>query len=77
MTASNETPDSFASAWSKANFPHDNRTFVERFINEIGISSYEFVDASYRYIRATRRDKTGSCVSIGGAPPDSPRRKPG
>ena len=59
MTTSDETPDSFTSAWSKANFTPDNRAFVERFTNEIGISSYEFVDASYRYIRATRRDKTG------------------
>jgi hypothetical protein len=25
MTTSDETPDSFTSAWSKANFPHDNR----------------------------------------------------
>jgi hypothetical protein len=59
MTTTDETPDSFTSAWSKANFPPDNRTFVERFTNEIGISSYEFVDASYRYIRATRSDEPG------------------
>ena len=59
MNTADETPDSFTSAWSKANFPPENRDFVERFTAEISISRYEFVGASYRYISATRRDGTG------------------
>ncbi len=59
MNTADETPDSFTSAWSKANFPPDNRASVEKFTAEIGISRYEFVDASNRYIAATRRDGTG------------------
>ena len=59
MNTADETPDSFTSAWSRASFPPENRAFVERFTAEIGISRYEFVGASYRYISATRRDGTG------------------
>lgn len=51
--------DSFTSAWSKAQFPPENRAFVERFTREVGISRYEFVPGSYRYIAATRSDGTG------------------
>jgi hypothetical protein len=47
------------SAWSKAQFPGENRTFVKSFCDEIGIASFEFVHADYRYIAATRRDGTG------------------
>jgi hypothetical protein len=53
------TEDSFISAWSKARFPGENRQFVQSFCDEIGISSFEYVDADYRYIAATRRDGTG------------------
>ena len=53
------TKDSFTSAWSKAGFPPENRSFVESFCAEIGISRFEFVPASYRYIEATRRDGSG------------------
>lgn len=51
--------DSFVSAWSKARFPDQNRPFVKWFCDEVGITSYEFVPADYRYIRAIRRDGTG------------------
>lgn len=53
------TEDSFISAWSKANFPDQNRAFVKQFCTEIGIASFEFVPADYRYIKAIRRDGTG------------------
>ena len=59
MSTADETPDSFTSAWSEAKFPPENRAFVERFTAEIGISRYEFVGASYRYIAANRRDGPG------------------
>jgi hypothetical protein len=58
MNTTNETPDSFTSAWSGAKFPPENRAFVEMFTAEIGISRYELVDASKRYIAASRRDGT-------------------
>lgn len=54
-----DSDDSFTSAWSQAQFPPENRRFVERFAEEIGISRYRFVPASYRYIAATRRDGSG------------------
>lgn len=50
------TDDSFTSAWSKAQFPPENRSFVEGFTAEVGISGYRFVPGSDRYIAATRRD---------------------
>lgn len=53
------TKDSFTSAWSKAGFPPENRSFVESICADVGISGYEFVPASYRYIAATRRDGSG------------------
>ncbi|BBY28115.1 hypothetical protein [Mycolicibacterium sediminis] len=53
------TDDSFTSAWSKAQFPPENRAFAERFTAEVGISRYRYVPASKRYIAATRRDGTG------------------
>lgn len=54
-----DSADSFTSAWSQAGFPPENRPFVEWFTSQVGISSYRFVPASYRYIAATRRDGTG------------------
>jgi hypothetical protein len=51
--------DPFASAWSKARFPDENRAFVKSFREEIGIAGFEYVAADYRYIAATRRDGTG------------------
>jgi MoxR-like ATPase len=54
-----EAQEEFASAWSEANFPNENKAFVELFTHAVGISSYEFVDASYRYIVAKRRDGAG------------------
>lgn len=59
MSAVPSSPDSFVSAWSKANFPPENRAFVKWFTSELGISSFEFIPADYRYIRATRRDGAG------------------
>ena len=59
MSNTDETADSFTSAWSKAKFPPENRAFVERFTAEIGICRYEFKPTDYRYIAATRRDGTG------------------
>ena len=59
LDRANPAPDSFTSAWSKANFPPENRAFVERVTAELGITRYEFVPASYRYISAARRDGTG------------------
>jgi hypothetical protein len=59
MSTASDSPDSFVSAWSKASFPPENRTFVERFTAEIGISRYEFKPKDYRYIAATRADGTG------------------
>ena len=53
------TDDSFTSAWSKAQFPPENRSFVEGFTAEIGVSGYRFVPASSRYIAASRRDGSG------------------
>jgi hypothetical protein len=51
--------DSFISAWSKAQFPGENRTFVKSFCDEIGIAAFEYKPRSYSYIAATRRDGTG------------------
>ncbi len=45
--------DSFISAWLKADFP-DEAAFVRQFCAEVGVSRFEFVPASYRYIAATR-----------------------
>lgn len=59
LAAMETTDDSFTSAWSKAQFPPENRAFVERFTAELGVSGYRFVPASYRYIAAARRDGTG------------------
>ena len=59
MNTADETPDSVTSALSEAIFPPEHRAFVERFTAEIGISRYEFVGASYRYISATRRVGSG------------------
>jgi hypothetical protein len=56
---STNTDDSFTSAWSKARFPDENRSFVKSFCDEIGIDGFQFVPADYRYIAATRRDGTG------------------
>jgi hypothetical protein len=53
------TQDSFISAWSKAQFPDENRTFVKSFCDEIGIAGFEYKQRSYSYIAATRRDGTG------------------
>ena len=53
------TEDSFISAWSKAQFPDENRTFVKSFCDEIGIAAFEYKPRSYSYIAATRRDGTG------------------
>lgn len=53
------TEDSFTSAWSKAAFPPENRSFVESLCAAVGISRYQFVPAAYRYIAATRRDGSG------------------
>ncbi len=36
------TEDSFISAWSKAQFPGENRTFVKSFCDEIGIAAFEY-----------------------------------
>ena len=41
--------DSFISAWSKARFPEENRTFVKSFCEDIGIASFEYVPADYRW----------------------------
>lgn len=53
------TEDSFVSAWSKAQFPDVNRTFVKLFCDQIGIASFEYKPTSYPYIAATRRDGSG------------------
>lgn len=59
MSTATDPPDSFISAWSKADFPPENRSFVKSFTTELGITTFEFVPADYRYIRAVRRDGAG------------------
>lgn len=51
--------DSFVSAWSKAQFPDANRAFAKRICDGVGVTGFEFVPASYRYIAAKRRDGGG------------------